>query len=115
MLVKILTKYPDLSADWLLTGRGEMLKTNGTSGALTPDTCQRSESKDTKNDSNKQDNKDIFLPDHPNTFPQFDQLITTITEQAEEIGRLKARIEELERRRGDDAGYAQNSNIANAG
>mgnify|MGYP002521769580 CR=1 FL=1 len=26
MLVKILTKYPDLSADWLLTGQGEMLK-----------------------------------------------------------------------------------------
>lgn len=26
ILVKILTKYTDLSADWLLTGRGEMLK-----------------------------------------------------------------------------------------
>lgn len=30
MLVKILTKYPDLSADWLLTGKGEMLKTKET-------------------------------------------------------------------------------------
>ena len=30
MLVKILTKYPDLSADWLLTGKGEMLKTTDT-------------------------------------------------------------------------------------
>ena len=29
-----------------------------------------------------------------------------IAEQAEEIGRLKARIEELERRRGDNAGHA---------
>lgn len=26
MLVKILTKYPELSADWLLTGEGEMVK-----------------------------------------------------------------------------------------
>ena len=26
MLVKILTKYPELSADWLLTGNGEMIK-----------------------------------------------------------------------------------------
>lgn len=26
MLVKILTKYPDLSADWLLTDEGEMIK-----------------------------------------------------------------------------------------
>ena len=28
MLVKILTIYPELSAEWLLTGEGEMLKTN---------------------------------------------------------------------------------------
>ena len=26
MIVKILTIYPDLSAEWLLTGRGSMLK-----------------------------------------------------------------------------------------
>lgn len=26
MLVKILTRYPDLSADWLLTGQGNMMK-----------------------------------------------------------------------------------------
>ena len=25
MIVKVLTSYPDISADWLLTGRGEML------------------------------------------------------------------------------------------
>ena len=35
MLVKILTKYPDLSADWLLTGRGEMLKQDVPSAAST--------------------------------------------------------------------------------
>ena len=29
MLVKILTKYPDLSADWLLTGQGDMMKQEG--------------------------------------------------------------------------------------
>ncbi|MDE6860340.1 MAG: S24 family peptidase [Duncaniella sp.] len=28
MLVKILTIYPELSAEWLMTGNGEMLKTN---------------------------------------------------------------------------------------
>lgn len=38
-----------------------------------------------------------------------------IAEQAEEIGRLKARIEELERRRGDSASDAQTSSIANVG
>ena len=37
------------------------------------------------------------------------------SEQAEEIGRLKAKIEELERNRGVDVGDAKNSGIANAG
>ena len=38
-----------------------------------------------------------------------------IAEQAEEIGRRKARIEELERRRGDSASDAQTSSIASVG
>lgn len=38
-----------------------------------------------------------------------------IAEQAEEIGRLKARIEKLERRRGDSASDAQTSSIASVG
>lgn len=47
--------------------------------------------------------------------PIIGHLLNTIKEQAEEIGRLKARIEELERRRGDNAGHAQSSDIANVG
>lgn len=59
MLVKILTKYPDLSADWLLTGRGEMLKQDVPSVA-TPDADAAHErpassDKDTKKDSNNQE------------------------------------------------------------
>ena len=41
--------------------------------------------------------------------------LNRISEQAEEIGRLKARIEELERSRGDDAGHARSSGIADVG
>lgn len=41
--------------------------------------------------------------------------LNRISEQAEEIGRLKARIEELERRKGDDAGHARSSGIADVG
>ena len=48
MLVKILTKYPDLSADWLLTGRGEMLKTNSTLTDTPPDEQPHVSDKDTK-------------------------------------------------------------------
>lgn len=43
------------------------------------------------------------------------ELIGIIREQAEEIGRLKARVEELERRRGADASDAPSSAIAHAG
>lgn len=42
-------------------------------------------------------------------------LIEKIADQAEEIGRLKARIEELERNKGDNAGDAPGSSIANVG
>ena len=57
-----------------------------------------------------------FISDKP-VVQQGDtsMFLDRIAEQAEEIGRLKARIEELERRRGDSASDAQTSEIANAG
>jgi len=89
MLVKILTTYPELSAEWLLRGEGDMLRTADTAPA----------------------NAIVQAP----VPPQFDALISKITQQAEEIGRLKARIAELERRRGDNAPDAQSDNVAHAG
>ena len=57
-----------------------------------------------------------FISDKPGTqqgdTPMF---LDRIAEQAEEIGRLKARIKELERRRGDNASDVQTSSIASAG
>lgn len=47
MLVKILTKYPDLSADWLLTGKGEMLKTKETPNDTPADQQPSFSNKDT--------------------------------------------------------------------
>lgn len=85
-IVKILTEYPDLSAEWLLRGTGDMLISQG---ATISD-----------------DNRETATPTY---------FVDKIASQAEEIGRLKARIEELERRRGDDAGRAQSSDIANVG
>lgn len=59
MLVKILTKYPDLSADWLLTGQGEMLKQDvpsvATPDADAADGRPTSSDKDTKNNPNNQE------------------------------------------------------------
>lgn len=85
----LFAKCEMLSPNWLLTGEGEMLRNEGDEKAL----CIQ----------NSQDS------------PIIGHLLTTIKEQAEEIGRLKARIEELERRRGDDAGHARSSGIADVG
>ena len=85
-IVKILTEYPDLSAEWLLRGTGNML------------ICQGATISD--------DNRETATPTY---------FVDKIASQAEEIGRLKARIEELERHRGDNAGHALSSDIANVG
>ena len=45
---KILLAYDDINPDWLLTGRGPMLKTKGTSSASPTEEQQFSTSKDTK-------------------------------------------------------------------
>lgn len=79
---KILYTYPQLSGEWLMTGRGEMYRAKSEGGVVVKGNGE---------------------------------LINIIREQAEEIGRLKARIEELERRRGDNAGDAPSSNIVNVG
>lgn len=100
MLVKILTLYPELSAEWLMRGEGAMLRNseNPFTRELTdcdptigqnyiPPTSPIGATK--KSDSKKTDNS---LP-----HSALSELVMTIREQAEEIGRLKARIEELER------------------
>ena len=57
-----------------------------------------------------------FISDKPGTQQgDTSMFLDRIAEQAEEIGRLKARIEELERRRGDNASDVQTSSIASAG
>lgn len=93
------------SASWILNGQGPMLQPGVLKGrskpAITIDP----------------------LPEFPLTSEGVCQMFMEIlrdkdyrfAEQAEEIGRLKARIEELERRRGDNAGHAQSSDIANVG
>lgn len=107
ILSKIVSCY-DINADWLLTGRGSMLKTNSIPDC--PDVLSEavSMSKDTEKtqeNSKKEEKINHFI----------NKLLDRIAEQAEEIGRLKARIEELERRRGDTVSDAPTSTIAHAG
>ena len=107
-ITRFLAYAPDINVEWLLTGEGEMLKTKRTPDEAPSDERPTLNDKGIKFPAENQDKT------HRNT-PQQEYLINKIVEQAEEIGRLKARIEELERSRGDDAGHARSSGIADVG
>lgn len=91
-IAEILQLYPDLSPDWLLNDIGEMLRTPGhTAPTAVPQTLE-------------------------------DKLLTmltskddTIREQAEEIGRLRERIAQLEQRLEKTAGDVSTGDTANVG
>mgnify|MGYP006891150819 CR=1 FL=1 len=95
-VVKVLTIYPNLSAEWLLRGEGEMLKS----------LSNQVENKVIKIENNK----DSELP-----HTILDKFLTTIQGQAEEIGVLKARIKDLEQRLGKTAGDVNIGATANVG
>ena len=97
MIVKILTTYPNLSSEWLIMGRGEMLKTKGIKEEPTTEII-----------SSKQE---VI----PASGEVIGNLVAQITQQAEEIGRLKERIATLEREQQKNASGATSGNIANAG
>ncbi len=64
-LENILSIYSDINPAWLLTGEGEMLKTNGTPKNTPPSTTGKSQGKDTKNTSDSQENKQQISEDTP--------------------------------------------------
>ena len=100
MLVKVLTLYPDLSAEWLMRGEGDMIKDAATDNpSCTPNN---------PNESGASSSENI-----PHAI--LDKFLTTIQEQAEEIGQLRERIAQLQREKGKNASDAQTSGIANVG
>ena len=56
---KILLAYPDLNSDWLLTGRGEMLKTNCISENISVTIADSSAHKDNKKVASSNEIKDL--------------------------------------------------------
>ena len=93
MIVKVLTLYPQLSAEWLLRGKGEML-INNESGQTTDQAQQQ-------------------VQEPPMQI--MDKLLTTIQEQAQELGKYKeiVRLHMIEHEK--SAARANTSTIANAG
>ena len=102
----------NISAEWLLTGKGDMTKTNHTSLTEHIKTDYNSNNKDNRRIGNKQDYS-------PEIFEKFLSSIKeyqiTIREQAEEIGVLKQTIKQLRKELGDTASVANGSTIASVG
>ena len=72
MIVKVLTLYPDLSAEWLMRGEGNMLKSNNTDVSQNSYTIHQEISQDNKQEIEKY-----------NAPPEIvDKLLSTIKEQA---------------------------------
>lgn len=86
-LSKIIDTFPEIDLYWLITGK------------VSPKTTPLSSEQ----------------PEQQNQSPIIAQLLDTIKEQAEEIGRLKAHISNLENHKAHNAGDAPISETANVG
>lgn len=93
----IVSKF-NISADWLLTGRGEMLADEQPTSAP-PKSIQ----------------VDDRLSNLGVTPDLITELLNRITEQAAEIGRLNELVRQLQQGKGHNASDAGSSGIANAG
>lgn len=87
----VFSKCEQISIDWLLSGKGEMLK-----------------EKVTESDSALRGNE-------ADSNPLITQLLHTIKEQAEEIGQLKEQIRQLTREKEILATNARSTHVANVG
>ena len=94
----IVENYPQYSARWLMTGRGEMLADEQPISAP-PKSIQ----------------VDDRLSNLGVTPDLITELLNRITEQAAEIGRLNELVRQLQQGKGHDASDAGSSGIANAG
>lgn len=115
-MIAILCDFWNVSPDWILMSRGPIFRDESEKQPIWVREDYETTPPFTKStDSTSDRSANKTTPTLDEQAPIISQFIDTIKEQAEEIGRLKARISELERRRGDNAGDAQNSGIANVG
>lgn len=101
MIVKVLTLYPSLSAEWLMRGEGDMLRHDTTNGSI--------EAHFAAEPSNLSVNKSVQSNIDTSLF------INTLKEQAEEIGRLKECIRQLTVEKEKHVSPADINSTANVG
>lgn len=101
---RFLAYAPDVNLEWLMLGKGEMLKTECISSTQEENKTSNVVSYDEDKKTTKQQ-----------LSPEYMALLSAFQEQATEIGRLQQRIDDLERERGSSASGAHNSRTAIAG
>lgn len=110
MIAKICDFYY-VNPDWLLMGRGKKIFRDTEREPYFIEDDNNLDRFWHSTQDNDKDNVSVETSQSAND----PQLIAKLLEQAEEIGRLKERIAQLEREKGKDVSDAQTSGVANAG
>lgn len=100
--IQNIVSYFNIDADWLLTGRGEMIKQGGSTDVSQPQSVKVPSTQ--------------ASPDIVSTLlATIQEQLSTIQKQAEEIGRLKECLRQADMVKGKNASDALTEDIANAG
>ena len=96
-LVRIFTNYPQLSPDWLLTGKGEMLRTPPEGEMKAPQEPAAAPQKVSVSKAEKKEDADLEK-ELREAYKKIAALSEEMLEQVKEIGGLKLQIERLQMR-----------------